>query len=144
MNQQVSGCDPKTPPIMPPKSPYFNHHPRSTRTLHFLNFPTSHCVWFPANKLHKHHLTCGLFIQMRWNTKKGSKMNCLSWTYVWCIYISYDISSNAFPTCLQECSVSLRADCKIFHFNLLKVNANTIFWCVIITALDNISFHIKV
>lgn len=60
------------------------------------------------------------------------------------VYVSYDTWNKAFPMCLQDPSVSLRPDFKIFHFNLLNVNANTIFWCVIITTLDNISFHIKV
>lgn len=82
------------------------------------------------------------------NTTDETQRKAVKWTVffepMYVVYISCDISSKAFPMCLQDPSVSLRADFKIFHFNLLKVNANTIFWCVIITILDNISFHIKV
>lgn len=82
------------------------------------------------------------------NRTDETQRQAVKWTVfyepMYDVYISYDISSKAFPMCLQDPSVSLEADFKIFRFNLLKVNANTIFWCVIITTPDNSSFHIKV
>lgn len=82
------------------------------------------------------------------NRTDETQRQAVKWTVfyepMYDVYVSYDTLYKAFPMCLQDPSVSLRADFKIFHFNLLNVNANTIFWCVIITTLDNISFHIKV
>lgn len=82
------------------------------------------------------------------NRTDETQRQAVKWTVfyepMYDVYISYDISYKAFPLCLQDPSVSLRAEFKIFHFSLLNVNANTIFWRVIITTPDNISFHIKV
>lgn len=130
---------------VPPKWSYFTHHPQVYKNLVFPKLPCHLLCLISSKETAQASLNLWMIHP---NRTDKTQRQAVKWTVfyepMYDVYISYDISSEAFPMCLQDPSVSLRADFKIFHFNLLKVNANTIFWCVIITTLDNISFHIKV